>query len=78
MDAKQRLNRLAEACWNGACNPRGILRSLAEAVAEDGDLVRTAAYRIVLGQLSSLAGESLGPSDDAVRAWRADENEGDV
>lgn len=64
-----KIESLADACWNGACNPRGIIRSLAGAIADDRTATDTAAYRIILGQLAYLAGESAGPSDRAIADW---------
>jgi hypothetical protein len=54
------LHTLARACWNGACNPLGIIRSLAEAIGEipPGHFKESLDLKIILGQLSFLVGES--------------------
>jgi hypothetical protein len=61
------LHTLARACWNGASNPLGIIRSLAEAIGEipPGYCKESLDLKIILGQLSFLVGESLGPSEQA-------------
>lgn len=69
-----KLASLAEACHNGACNSYALARSLAEALAELGPGPATTehpAYKIVLGQLSYLAGESCGPSPQALEEYEA-------
>jgi hypothetical protein len=71
----RKLNELAEACNNGACNQYALVQSLAEALKESGmSGVKTAAYKCVLGQLSFLAGESGGPSTEAVLAFEEERN----
>ena len=60
------LHRLAQACWQGACNPHGIIRSLAEHIGEipPGGCPESLDLKIILGQLSFLVGESLGPREE--------------
>lgn len=67
---KELLEELAEHCYIGACNPRGILRSLAEALAEYPEGFGSVEYKIVLGQLSYLCGESLGPTMEALKEFK--------
>ena len=57
--------RLGEACLTGACNPIALTLKLADCVKESRENTRTAAFKIVLGQISFLLGESIGPSMDA-------------
>jgi len=66
-----KLHELAKHCWNGACNPPGIIRSLGEAMSEikDGNYKGNIDLKIIIGQLSYLCGESLGPSDEAVSVF---------
>lgn len=66
------LHRLAEACFNGACNPHGIIRSLGEAIHEipTGRARDSVELKIIVGQLSFLLGESLGPSEEACANFR--------
>lgn len=64
------LIKLADACDNGACNPCGLAISLGRALDKGGRrLVDHQAFKIVLGQLSFLVGESVGPSGAAQHAW---------
>jgi hypothetical protein len=66
------LHRLAQACWQGACNPHGIIRSLAEHIGEipPGGCRESVDLKIVLGQLSFLVGESLGPREETCAEFR--------
>ena len=67
-----RLKELADACHNGACNPHGIITSLPEAIREIplGRCRDSVDLKIILGQLSYLLGESLGPTEQALAAYR--------
>src|ERR1041384_122562 len=58
------LHLLAQACWQGACNPHGIIRSLAETIGEipPGRRRESVDLKIILGQLSFLLGENYGPT----------------
>lgn len=59
---------------NGACNPRGIIHSLALAVDETPVNVRLADsidLKIVIGQLSFLLNESAGPTFGTIQAYQA-------
>ena len=66
------LSELADACFHGACNPHGIFNSLPEAIKEipPGQRRDSAELKIILGQLSFLLGESLGPTEQALNAYR--------
>lgn len=67
------LIELADACHSGACNIRGITRSLGLAVAQVPphiNLRDCPPLKIILGQLSYLAGDSAGPSFEALEEWR--------
>lgn len=67
-----RLRELAAACYHGACNPHGIINSLPEASKEipPGRCRDSVELKIILGQLSFLLGESLGPTEQALAAYR--------
>jgi len=67
-----KLRELADACYNGACNPHGIINSLPEAIKEipPGRCRDSLELKIILGQLSYLLGESLGPTEQALAAYR--------
>lgn len=67
------LKALADACLDGACNPSGIINSLALAVRElqPAQVSRHPAIKIIIGQLSYLAGESAGPTADAIAQYNA-------
>lgn len=69
------LNRLAQACWQGACNPHGIIRSLSEAIGEipPGRCRESLDLKIILGQLSFLVGETLGPREETCAQFGASE-----
>jgi hypothetical protein len=66
------LHRLARACFHGACNPHGIIRSLAEHIGEipPGACRESLDLKIILGQLSFLVGESLGPQEETCAEFR--------
>ena len=66
-----KLRNLADACANGACNVGGLLRSLSEAAAEipHGQARDSVELKIIIGQISYLIGESLGPTSEALDAW---------
>lgn len=65
------LTDLADACNNGACNMGGIIRSLGKAIDEVqfGHAQVHPALKVILGQLSFLCGESIGPSTEAYDAY---------
>lgn len=69
------LTSLADACLHGACNVSGIAISFGECIAEAGpEKTSHPAVKIVVGQLSFLLGESLGPREETIeafRVWRA-------
>jgi len=66
-----KLHELAIVCWNGACNPAGIIRGLAECIGEvpAGQYRQSVDLKIIVGQLSFLLGESLGPSVEVGEAF---------
>lgn len=68
-----KLTELAAACDNGACNVYAILRSLGEALDETtpSKIRDDARIKIIIGQVSFLIGESLGPSESAYAQYRA-------
>jgi len=62
------LRELAHACHQGACNPQGIINSLAESIKEipQGRCKESTELKIIVGHLSFLLGESLGPTEKAL------------
>lgn len=70
-----KLADLAAACHNGACNVGGLLRGVSEAAAElpAGEAKDHPAVKLILGQISFLCRESMGPTSEAIReyeVWR--------
>ena len=67
-----RLRELADACYHGACNPHGIINSLPEAIREipPGCCKDSVELKIIVGQISYLLGESLGPTEQAIASYR--------
>jgi len=67
-----KLAALAEACCNGACNPGGLIRSFPAAIDElpVGSVAAHPAVKVILGQLSYLCGESVGPTTQAFEEYR--------
>jgi len=67
-----KLSELADACFHGVCNPHVIINSLPEAMKEipPGHCKDSAELKIIMGQLSFLLGESLGPTEQALAAYR--------
>ena len=66
----EKLKELAHACNSGACNVRGLLRSLGECIGElQGQPSDSVELKIIIGQVSYLIGESLGPSTDALEKY---------
>ncbi len=63
-----KLLELADACCAGACNPSGVIRSLAIAIGElpTSEIKDHPAVKVILGQLTFLCGESIGPSQEAM------------
>ena len=65
------LTRLADACLNGACNVSGIAISFGEAISEAGfEKSSHPAVKVIVGQLSYLLGESLGPREETIREFQ--------
>jgi hypothetical protein len=65
-----KIREIAVACHAGACNVRGLLRSLGEAMAEfQGRPEDSLELKYVIGQVSYLIGESLGPSTETVEKF---------
>jgi hypothetical protein len=67
-----KLHALAVACHNGACNLPALARALAATIDEipRGRITESVDLKIILGQLSFLAGDSLGPSEQALADFR--------
>ena len=67
-----RLTEIAEACNNGACNSYALIGALAEAVKdlEPWEVQKHPVVKVVLGQLTWLSKESIGPSAEALTAYR--------
>ena len=68
---KPSLHEIALACHNGASNHVGLLNSLADVLKETPtDLWRgNLDLKYVIGHISFLLGESLGPSEATVRKF---------
>ena len=66
------LHKLAMACWQGACNVRAIVRELSAVLDEipGGQCRDSLDLKIVIGQLSYLLGESLGPDERTVKRFQ--------
>lgn len=67
------IQQLAAGCNAGACNPHGIINSLAKAMSDVpfGRAAESVELKIVIGQLSYLLGESVGPSAETQSAYTA-------
>jgi hypothetical protein len=67
------LSALADGCMRGACNPGALIRAFGRAIDElpPVEVAEHPAVKVILGQISYLAGESLGPSIAALDAYRA-------
>ena len=73
-----KLTDLADACLNGACNTGALIRSIGQCVGElpFSEAREHPAVKIILGQLTYLCGETLGPTHEALDAyegWRKSE-----
>ncbi len=68
-----KLQQLAAGCNAGACNPHGIIHSLAEAMSDVpfGRAADSLELKIIVGQLSFLLGESVGPSEATQTTYQA-------
>lgn len=71
-----KLADLAKHCDIGACNPYPLIKCFGESMSElnSHEVREHPAVKIVLGQLSFLCGESLGPSMKAMEEyakWKA-------
>lgn len=66
-----KLHELAVACHNGACNPRAILVDLGKRIVEDSvaSIHDNLDIKYIIGQVSFLLGESLGPTEKTVREF---------
>lgn len=71
----EKLNKLATACNNGACNPLGIVNQLAVAVQgfDQQTLRDSNAFKCIVGQLGFLIGEVIGPSTEAFDAFEKEQ-----
>lgn len=70
-----KLAALAEGCNNGMSNSYALIRCLGEAITElnPGEVRDHPAVKCIVGHLSYLIGESLGPTFEALEAckkWR--------
>ena len=79
----QELIDLARHCHNGACNVYALIQDLSNLVHpeiwtdwqldyEDSFskvLQRSLSVKMIVGQISFLLGESLGPSEEVLKAW---------
>jgi len=66
------LTALADACNDGACNLPALIRSFGAAI-EDVPIRQVGdhpAVKCILGHLSFLCGESVGPSSQAWQAYK--------
>ena len=70
--AAEELSALASACHNGACNPIAIIHDLSEGIRGmyQDEVRQSIEVKIILGQLSYLLDESLGPSFETLEAYR--------
>ena len=73
MKKYQDLIELADACNSGASNMGGLLRSLSKAIdpLPFGTVRDNPAIKCILGHLSYLCQESLGPTSEALNAYDA-------
>ena len=64
----EELKKLAIESYNGACNVKALIDRLSEATKEMGqhEIRASDEVKVIVGQISFLIGESLGPSDDAM------------
>lgn len=71
-DKCPKLADLADHCLNGACNSGALILALAVAIEPLSFVERRdhPAVKIVLGQLAYLSGESLGPREETIEAYR--------
>ena len=67
-----RLAELAEGCNAGMSNSYALIRCLGEAVQElgPGHIRDHPAIKCIVGHLSYLIGESLGPTFEALEAYK--------
>lgn len=65
------LKLLAFHCFNGACNPLAIINNLPKAIEgmTQDECRESIEVKIIVGQLSFLLGESIGPSSDVMQAY---------
>ena len=67
-----KLAELAEGCNNGMSNSYALIRCLSEAIVElgPGHIRDHPAIKCIVGHLSYLIGESLGPTFEALEAYK--------
>lgn len=67
-----KLDELAKACFNGACNPYALIKSLGEAIGElqPFEIKSNTKVKIIVGQISFLLGESLGPTETTIAQYK--------
>lgn len=63
-----KLKDLAAACDGGACNVKALINILSDAIMDmdQVEIRNSVEVKIVVGQISFLLGESLGPSEKAL------------
>lgn len=63
------INKLAQACNNGACNIKALVRSLNEAFQTEHIPDNDPALKVIFGHLQFLAGDGIGPSQTALNEF---------
>jgi len=74
------LHEIAVAANNGASNPYALIRSLAEALPEikPHEIRSNLDVKIIVGQISFLLGESLGPTVATYTEWNEKHDEAEL
>lgn len=77
MNMNHSLHEIAVACHNGASNPVGLLNSFADAIKdvlkqpEGYETIKNGIdTKYIIGHVSFLLGESLGPSEKTVENFK--------
>jgi hypothetical protein len=68
-----KLARLAKGCHDGACNIYALIREFGEAITElpVHDVQHHCAVQYIIGHISFLLGESIGPSSECYENYIA-------
>ena len=71
-DKCPKLTELADHCLTGACNSYALITSFGERIAElkTHEVKDHPAVKVILGQLTSLCGESIGATHEAYQAYQ--------